>query len=173
MFCRPRRCTRLMQDQVKVSRAQFEGTARPVLTFEMDFDSGPRTPATLPLINFRLRNVGVGPAFNVQIQDTIYDDFKARWDPIDIIRQQTTQPVSFYVTDVNTGEFQPGPRTIGCLARLLMGRNFSPEHPAAVLKVYYEDLSRQHTQPKLNYDTNTNRRILSSNIVALLSATRK
>jgi hypothetical protein len=34
-----------------------------------------------------------------------------------------------------------------------MGRDFSPEHPAAVLKVTYEDLSRQPhtTEAELRY----------------------
>ncbi len=47
-------------NQVKVSRAQFEGTARPVLTFDMDFDSGHRTPATLPFDKLQITQCGCG-----------------------------------------------------------------------------------------------------------------
>jgi hypothetical protein len=89
--------TRLALAQVEAAQAQSQGALKPVLVLVVEQAPSSMGEGKLGLQRLLLRNIGLGPAFNVRIRSFEHQEYRVEVDPMDFIEKHGSRALSFVV----------------------------------------------------------------------------
>jgi hypothetical protein len=87
--------TRLALEQSALSRAQHVASQKPILVLLIDQAAASMGKDKLGLQRISLKNIGLGPAFNIRVRSFQYQDYRLEFDPLDFIEKEKSRALGF------------------------------------------------------------------------------
>jgi hypothetical protein len=132
----------------KATEQQLEGGIKPVLLFQISSDER-QLGAAMNLTTFHIKNIGAGPAFNIQIAPIVGEGVQLDVDQLPLIESEEVKKLEWSVAQ--NGKRSGMSKRPALLAHLIAEGAFPPKMPVTVECIGLSG-KRYRTRHELNYD---------------------
>ena len=143
--------TRLALEQNEAARAQSRATLKPNLVLIIEQAATSMGEGKLGLQRCLVKNIGLGPAFNVRVHSFEYQDYRVEFDPVDFIERDSARPLGFVVG--TAGQFSGLARSLILLEAALLAEKNAVVSEVPV-DISYDDTfgNRYRTNAEISVD---------------------
>jgi hypothetical protein len=90
--------TRMALEQNEAARTQSRASQKPNLVLLVEQAGSSMGEGKLGLQRLLLKNIGMGPAFNIRVRSFEYQDYRIDFDPLDFIERENYRALGFVIS---------------------------------------------------------------------------